>query len=163
MRVFIAAVAAVTAFDQWTKYLVKTGIKMYEGIWVIKDFFRITHIENSGVAFGMLSGLPFPAARWILVGIIALATIAISVYWYRTKEKTFFYNLACGLITGGAVGNLIDRIRAGRITDFLEFGIRGATFPVFNVADSAVTVGVAIFIIHVLNEGKAGKNASDTL
>jgi len=163
MKIFIPAAALVVALDQWTKYLVKAGIQMYEGIWVIKGFFRITHIENSGIAFGMLSGLPFPAVRWILVGVISLATIGITIYWARTKNRTFFYDIACGLIAGGAIGNLIDRIRTGRITDFLEFGIRGGTFPVFNAADSAVTVGVILFILHVLNEGKAKKNASGTV
>lgn len=163
MPTFIIAALMAIGLDQFVKYLIKANLKLYEMFWVIKDFFKITHIENTGVAFGIFGGIPHPAVRWILVGVISLASIGITIYWATNRKKSFIYDLACGLILGGAIGNLIDRIRTGRITDFLEFGIKNNTFAVFNVADSAVTVGVALFIIFVLNEGKKENNAPDTV
>jgi signal peptidase II len=160
MRAFLIAASLAAGLDQLVKYFIKAHLKLYEIVWVVKDFFKITYIENSGVAFGMFGGIPHPAVRWILVGIISLASIGITVYWIKNRKQSLLYDLACGLILGGAIGNLIDRIRIGRITDFLEFGYKNITFPVFNVADSAVTVGVSFFIIFVLNEGKRDNNAS---
>jgi signal peptidase II len=163
MRVFIIAASLAAGLDQLVKYMIKTHMKLYELIWVIKDFFKITYIENSGVAFGMFGGTAQPAVRWILVGVISLASIGITFYWATNRKQSLLYDLACGLILGGAIGNLIDRIRVGRITDFLEFGYKNTTFPVFNVADSCVTVGVAFFIIFVLNEGRKVENASGSV
>jgi signal peptidase II len=160
MRLFIAAAALAAGLDQLVKYLIKLHMKLYDIIWVIKDFFKITYIENTGVAFGMLA---YPGVRWILVGVISLASIGITIYWVMNRKQSALYDLACGLILGGAIGNLIDRIRTGRITDFIELGYKNITFAVFNVADSCVTVGVALFIIFVLNEGKKENNASGTV
>jgi len=163
MRIFITAAALAAGLDQLVKFMIKSHMKLYDLFWVIRDFFKITYIENTGVAFGMLGGMPQPAVRWILVAVISMASIGIAAYWALNRKQSLIYNLSCGLILGGAIGNLIDRIRTGRITDFLEFGYKNITFPVFNVADSAVTVGVALFIIFVLNEGKKENNASGTV
>ena len=160
MRLFIIAASLAAGLDQLVKYLIRSHMKLYDIVWVIKDFFKITYIENTGVAFGMLGGMAQPAVRWILVAVISLASLGITIYWATNRKQSLLYDLSCGLILGGAIGNLADRIRTGRITDFLEFGYKNTTFPVFNVADSAVTVGVAFFIIFVLNEGKKGNNAS---
>lgn len=163
MRTFIIAAVLASGLDQFVKYVIKSQMKLYDAIWVIKDFFKITYIENSGVAFGMFSQMAHPAVRWILVGVISLAGIGITIYWAKNRKHSLLFDLACGLILGGAIGNLIDRIRLGKITDFLEFGYKDMTFPVFNVADSAVTIGVSLFIIFVLNEGKKEENASGTV
>jgi lipoprotein signal peptidase len=80
MRTFITAAVLAAGLDQTVKYFIKTGMKLYESFWVIKDFFKITYIENSGVAFGMFAGMSHPAVRWILINVISLANINITVY-----------------------------------------------------------------------------------
>jgi signal peptidase II len=159
MKTFVITAAMAVALDQWTKYLIKAGIKLYEVIWVIKDVLKITHIENSGIAFGIFGGAAPAWVRWALVGVIACAAAAITLYWAHSNKGSALFNLSCGLILGGALGNLIDRIFIGRITDFIEAGYKNLTWPVFNVADSSVTVGVCLFIIFILTEKREAGDA----
>ena len=159
MRTFFASAALVVALDQATKHLIKTGMKMYESIIVIKDIFKITYIENSGIAFGIFNGESHHWVRWALAGIIFIAAVSITVYWAYNRSQGIIFSAACGMILGGALGNLIDRVFIGRITDFIEVGYRNVTWPVFNIADSAVSVGVCLFIIFILNEKREGTNA----
>ncbi len=166
MPLLIISAVSIVLLDQYVKYIVKTKMAMYQSIPVIKDFFHITYIENSGISFGMLGQIDHPAKRWILLGIVLLAIVMILVYWIKYGKGKPVYSLSCGLIIGGALGNFIDRLVTGRIVDFLEFGIKNSRFPVFNIADSAVTVGVTIFIIYMLfsKEAKGDTpDASDTV
>ena len=164
MPVFLAAAAIVVALDQYVKHIIKTKMAVYQSITVIKDFFRITYIENSGIAMGMFGQQEHPAKRWILLGMVFIAMVLVTVYWVKFGKKKLIYDLTCGMIIGGALGNFIDRLVTGRVVDFLEFGIKQWTFPVFNIADSAVSVGVAIFVIYMIfsKEEKAG-TGSNTL
>jgi signal peptidase II len=162
MRTFVISAALVVALDQATKHLIKTAMKMYESIIVIKDVFKITYIENSGIAFGIFNSETHPWVRWVLAGIILVAAVSITVYWAYNTAQGVLFSLACGMILGGALGNLIDRVFIGRITDFIEVGYRNLTWPVFNIADSAVSVGVCLFIIFILTEKKEEINAPGT-
>ena len=159
MRVFAAIAVLVPVLDQVTKHIIKTSMKMYDSITVIKDIFRITYIENTGIAFGIFNGIPHPAVRWTLASVMLVAMAAITAYWAMHRKKGFVFNLSCGLILGGAIGNFIDRVIIGRVTDFIEVGWKQYTWPVFNIADSAVSVGVCLFILFLLlekNPAKAG-------
>jgi signal peptidase II len=169
MYILFAVAAAVVALDQYVKFIVHTKMALFQTIPVIHNFFNcnfnITYIENAGISFGMFGQNEHPAKRWILAAMVLAAIVLVFLYWYKYGRKKPVYDIACGLIIGGAVGNLIDRIMTGRVVDFIEVGYKNSVFPVFNLADSAVSVGVAIFIIFLIfskEEKKENLNAPDT-
>lgn len=136
--------AVVLLLDQWSKAWVLGGLRLAErGQIPVLPFFRLTMVMNRGVSFGLLRA-DTPAGRWLLVG-AALAVVLYLMAWARQAQRPTFA-LALGLIIGGALGNnLVDRARIGEVVDFLDFS--GLWFPwVFNVADSAITVGVILLV-----------------
>ena len=135
--------ALVVVFDQATKYLVRHNLDLHATIQVVGDYFRLTYVENSGIVFGIKVGGALPLFTVLSVA----ATILILYYFYRERANHLGVRISLALILGGAVGNLIDRLFFGRVVDFLDFGVGGYRFFVFNVADSAVTVGVALFLL----------------
>ncbi len=142
-------VSAVLVLDQVTKYLVEKHVRMYETITVIPGFFNLTHVRNRGAAFSLLSGAPaaFRSVFFITVTLIALAVITVLIR--KTHERLLV--VAFSLIAGGAIGNnLIDRIRYGEVVDFIQWYIRSYSWPSFNIADSAISVGVALLAIDML-------------
>lgn len=131
----------IIALDQWTKYLVRTLIPFGE-IWSPADWLtpyaRLVHWKNSGAAFGMLQGYGG------IFSILAIIVAAAIIYYYpRISTKDWYIRLALGLQLAGALGNLIDRIFIGQVTDFISVG----NFAVFNVADASITVGVIILLL----------------
>jgi signal peptidase II len=133
----------VVVADQVTKYAVRISIDPNQSVPVIKGLFYFTHIRNTGAAFGM-----FSQKQPVFVAATVLAIVLIIVYHLKTKETDFLFNAALGLELGGAVGNLIDRISQGWVTDFIHV----PNFPVFNIADSAIVAGVALLIIVMLRD-----------
>jgi len=122
---------------------------------VIDGFFSLTLVMNPGLAFGMLGGLP-ETLRW-MVGLLSIgAVVILAVLAARLLVGGGLWTrLALGLIFGGAAGNLIDRVRFGAVVDFLDFYLRGYHWPAFNVADSAITVGVTVLAIRMLMDAPA--------
>lgn len=136
--------------DQITKFIILGEVGLHATIPVIPGFFHITHVQNPGGAFGFMANQS-AMVRGILF--LAVSTMAVGlVLWFYHKTPPTHRWLATGfaLIFGGAIGNLIDRVRIGKVIDFLDFFINGWHWPAFNVADSAITVGITIFIIHVI-------------
>jgi len=157
---FIIA-AIIIGLDQYTKYLVRGNIEMYTGVWAPWDwlipFARIIHIPNTGVAFGM-----FQDKSWLFTIFSSIIAIIIIFYFPQVPEADWSLRLAMALQFSGAVGNLIDRLTVGHVTDFISIG----NFAVFNIADSSITVGVVVLIIGVWvqernEKRKQHKNASD--
>jgi signal peptidase II len=148
-RLILIAGAIVIA-DQVTKAVVLSKMALYQSITVIPGFFSLTHIHNPGGAFGFLAQQDASVRMGIFVLASSVAIFFIFLF-YRQIPKTHPV-LAAGLalIFGGAIGNLIDRLRFGKVVDFLDFYVGALHWPAFNVADSAITVGVAIFIAHLL-------------
>jgi len=109
-------------------------------------FLRITHVHNTGAAFGLFPDQSFALSIAALVGITAILAYVIVIYPYFPLPSGMLGKSALGLIFGGAVGNLIDRLRFGYVTDFIDFGF----WPAFNIADSAVTIGAIIFACSLL-------------
>jgi signal peptidase II len=147
----LAVVAGlVVFFDQVTKAVVLRQLPLYHSVSVIPGFFSFTHIHNPGGAFGFLSQQSSQIRNLIFLLISSLA-VCVIFYFYKNTPKTHPL-LATGfaLILGGAVGNLIDRFRFGKVVDFLDFYLGSYHWPAFNVADSAITIGVGIFLIHLL-------------
>ncbi len=141
-------VGIVLVLDQITKYVIQTHVRLHDSITVIPGFFNITHVRNKGAAFGILSTLPehWRSAFFIAVTLIAVA--AISALIVRTRECLPLY--AFSLIAGGAIGNVVDRIRYGEVVDFIQWYVKSYYWPSFNVADSAISIGVALLAFEML-------------
>ncbi len=138
----------VLVSDIVTKRLITTGLELHEVRQVVGDYARLTYIHNPGAAFGL-----FPGSRIVLI-FVSVAAVTV-VLWAALRRSTPLHTaLPLGLILGGALGNLIDRVRLGQVVDFIQVGIPPHYFPVFNVADSAVTVGVAWLALGLVLWGK---------
>ena len=158
MRALVYA-ALIVVFDQVSKYLVRHNLDLHDTVPVVGDFFRLTYVENSGIVFGIKVGVALP-----LFTVLSLAaTVLILYYFYRERTNHLGIRISLALVLGGAIGNLIDRIVFGQVVDFLDFGLGKYRFFVFNVADSAVTVGVILFLllttfIYPQRQEAAGEN-----
>ncbi len=141
-------IALVVAADQLSKWLVVRGLARHENVAVVPGFFDLTHIVNYGAAFGFLNTGPGSPWRTVFFVTVALAALmAMTVILRRTPKRSLTLTLAIGLVAGGAAGNLIDRVRLGYVVDFLDFYIGSHHWPAFNVADSAITVGVGLLLL----------------
>ena len=140
----------VVVMDQITKALILDNLPLYNSITVVPGFFNITHIHNPGGAFGFLANQG-PGLRKTVFLFVSLLAVCL-IFWFYKKTPTTHRILATGfaMIFGGAVGNLIDRVRFGKVVDFLDFYIGNLHWPAFNIADSAITVGIGIFILHIV-------------
>lgn len=140
----------VIVFDQISKAIIVKFITPYTSKIIIPGVFNITHIYNPGGAFGFMAGQS-TLVRTILFLVVSTIAIGFIFYFYKNTPKTHPV-LASGfaLIFGGAIGNMIDRIRLGTVVDFLDFYIKGMHWPAFNIADSAISVGMAIFLFHLV-------------
>lgn len=136
--------------DQVSKYIIKLNLALYDHIVVIEKFFNITHILNPGGAFGFFANQSLDIRRFIFLFMSSI--VAVFVLWFYKKCAAQFIFLSYGLalIFGGAIGNLIDRFRYGKVVDFLDFYIGSSHWPAFNIADSAITIGMVILIYHIL-------------
>ena len=144
LRLFATALIIIVA-DQVVKGVVASVLRLGQSVDVFGTFFRMTRTENTGAAFGLFQG----GGVWFII-ISALASIAIIVFSREIARARRFEQIAFGLVLGGAVGNLIDRVRLGAVIDFLDFGVGRHRFPAFNVADSAITIGVTLIAVSFL-------------
>ncbi|WP_022668651.1 signal peptidase II [Desulfospira joergensenii] len=140
----------VVLADQVTKALISLYLPLNAQVVVIENFFNISHVLNPGGAFGFFADQPL----WIrkIVFLFLSSLVALSVLWFykRTAKALVFLSYGLALIFGGALGNLIDRFRYGKVVDFLDFYIGTAHWPAFNVADSAISIGMVILVYHVV-------------
>jgi signal peptidase II len=144
----------IVAADQLTKYFITAWIPLHTAYEVIPGFVNLVHVRNPGAAFGILSDSQSVLTRWFFV-CISIAAVIIIGWLVLTGEDTDSYLLVgYALFVGGALGNLVDRIRFGEVIDFLELYVNSFHWPAFNVADSALCVGTALFFIHVLTAKK---------
>lgn len=139
--------AGIIALDQLTKYLVVKYMELGESIPLIADVFHLTSHRNMGAAFGILQN-----QRWLFVVITTVVVIGIVVSLIRIGKKQPRVSLALSLVLGGAIGNFIDRVMTGQVVDFLDFTL--INFPIFNVADMAITIGVGVLLLDMFLEGK---------
>jgi signal peptidase II len=143
----------IVAADQLTKYLVRQSLAIHESVGVLPGFLDFTHVRNTGAAFGMLDDMDFPY-KTAIVGVVASAALVAVAFYSRTlAQGQLIARIGLALIVGGAAGNLIDRLTVGSVVDFVDVYFRDWHFWVFNVADSAITVGVTLMIIDMLWTG----------
>lgn len=141
-------VGIVLVLDQITKYIIETHVRLHDTITVIPGFFNITHVRNKGAAFGILSTLPDHWRTAFFLSVTLIAVAAISVLIVRTIERLPLF--AFSLIAGGAIGNVVDRIRYGEVVDFIQWYVKSYYWPSFNVADSAISIGVVLLAYEML-------------
>jgi len=152
---------AVVVLDQATKLLVQRAFRLGESLPVLPGFFNLTYVLNPGAAFGLLAGAAaaFRGPFFIAVSVLAIAVICY--YHARYARGHPLPTVGLALILGGALGNLIDRLRVGMVIDFLDFYLGAYHWPAFNVADSGITVGVGLLLVEMLRErGGNGRGAA---
>ena len=146
----------VILFDQLTKAWIMATLPVHQGFPVVDGLINIVHVRNPGAAFGFLAGAApaFRSVFFIAVTVVALLIIFQYLRKARVEERSLVVALA--LIVGGALGNLVDRVRFGEVVDFLDVYLGDYHWPAFNVADSAISVGAALLAIILLGRPKEG-------
>ncbi len=148
--VFLACAAAVLAIDQGTKSLASSRLLLGQPVPIVDDLVRLTLVHNTGAAFGL-----FPGSRLPFILISALAIAVVLYLFARDAYRSLGNRVLLGCILGGALGNLVDRVRWGRVVDFIDVGLGALRWPVFNVADSAVTLGVILLAWNLARSSRA--------
>jgi signal peptidase II len=152
LTLYVGMVVGVIALDQVTKQIVVSNMRLYSPIPILGDFFRLTFIYNTGAAFGLHLG---DLSRWIFLALAAVAVVVLFLMYRQTAWSDKLRLVAIASVTGGAIGNLIDRVRSSRgVVDFLDFGVGDVRWPVFNVADIAVTLGALALAASLWREEK---------
>ena len=141
--IYIFIVILIVAFDQLSKWIVVTNMELHQSIPLIDGWLHITSARNRGAAFSILEDQIW---FFILITLIAVTLLSYLIYRYGREDRLLGYTLA--LILGGALGNLIDRVLAGEVVDFIDFAI--INFPIFNIADIGITIGTGLLIIYIL-------------
>jgi signal peptidase II len=151
----------IVVLDQLTKYWAELYLSSGRPITIIPGLFDLTLVYNPGAAFGMFSGLPDGIRQKVLWSVSCVGVGV--VFWFLAREARhdFVAQLALGAVLGGAFGNIIDRYRYGKVVDFLDFYIGSMHWPAFNVADSAITVGVTIILLRLVLFQQIPKAESD--
>ncbi|MTH52658.1 lipoprotein signal peptidase [Bacillus mangrovi] len=154
---YIIAIAVII-LDQLTKWLVVQNLEIGEQIPVIEGFFYITSHRNEGAAWGILQG-----QMWFFYIVTVIVMAALIYYIQKFVTKAGLLGTALGLMLGGAIGNFIDRVLHQKVVDFVQTIIFSYNFPIFNIADSALCIGVALLFIQMLLDGKNEKKEGQTL
>jgi signal peptidase II len=146
---YLALSAAVILLDLWTKWLVVARIDLHEAVPVIPDFFQIVHVRNTGAAFGIGANASSKVVPLLLnAGAIGVFCVVV-LYALRSAITDRLLQTGLHLILGGAIGNLLDRFRFGYVVDFLDVYVRNHHWPAFNVADSAICVGIGLLFLDM--------------
>jgi signal peptidase II len=143
----------VVAADQATKYLVRQSLPLHDSVSVLPGLLDFTHVRNTGAAFGMLNAVDFPFKTAVIAVVAMGALIGVAVYARGLAHGQLLARVGLALILGGAAGNLIDRIAIGSVVDFVDVYWRSYHFWAFNIADSAISVGVALMILDMIRMG----------
>jgi signal peptidase II len=154
-KILLIVSTLVLVLDQATKLYVDRTMHLYQSIPVLDGLFSITYLRNKGAAFSFLANASWRLPFFIFVSLVAAAVILLVFVRLRPDQR--FTAFALALIFAGAVGNLIDRVRLGEVIDFLDVYWRNHHWPAFNVADSAICVGVALLVLDMYFEEKRKK------
>ena len=152
-RIEILLPITIVVIDQITKAVVRAKLPLYASRTVIPGFMDFTHVPNSGTAFALLQGVTFPFKTALIAMVAAAAIVSVGLYAASLARHQWIARVGLALIIGGAAGNLIDRVVAGSVVDFVDVYFRTYHFWVFNVADSAISVGVTVMILDMLGLG----------
>jgi len=155
--IFFVTAAVIILLDQITKHYIDSYMSVGDSFPVIQGLFNITHVRNPGAAFGIFSKSPEIFRTVFLIAVTSAAMVLILYYIRTNRERGGLLNLAMSLIFGGAIGNLVDRIRFGEVIDFLDFYIGSNHWPAYNVADSAISTGAVLLLLAMIwKKGEKG-------
>ena len=160
---FFVIILLVVGVDQVTKLWILQNFELYDSAVIIPGLFNLTFLRNTGAAFGMFAGHHDQWRQLFFIGVACIALVVILVFQRKLGRQNILYTVSLASIGGGAVGNLIDRIRYGSVVDFLDVYIGSHHWPAFNVADSAITVGVCIFLLTQFLEERQAKREQTAL
>jgi signal peptidase II len=149
---YAVLVFVILGLDRWTKWLIHSRLLLNQTILIIDGFFNITYVRNTGVAFGILDAASLPLKSAALATLTIAAIAGVIVYSLRTPVNQRLLQVALSLILAGALGNLYDRINYGYVIDFIEVYFRNYRWPSFNLADSAITLGVALLALEIFRK-----------
>lgn len=140
--------------DQWTKHAIQQRLVLYQKVEVIHGFFNLVHVRNTGGAFGIFGGEKggLGSLLFVVVSLVAIGSILFLFIRLKEDEKTL--SLSLSLVLSGAIGNLIDRFRYGEVVDFLDFYLFSFHWPAFNIADSAICLGIGLMALQLLFRDK---------
>jgi len=147
---YLLIAVGTLVFDRWSKAWIQNRFDLNESVRIIDGFFNITYVRNTGVAFGIFSSVSSPAKSLLLSVFTAFAAIIVVTYSVRSSARNRLLQVALALILGGALGNLYDRLSYGYVVDFLEFYVGVYHWPSFNIADSAISIGVALLALEII-------------
>ena len=149
-RLYFLTALVVLVLDRVTKWLVEGSIALHDTVAVIPGFFRLTHVQNRGAAFGLFAESPSEWKVGMLVLFSLVALVVVSALLWRNSHAFTMTGSALALILGGAVGNLWDRLLSGHVVDFLDLYVDSYHWPAFNVADSAIVIGAILLVAEIL-------------
>jgi len=152
---YLALLSTVVVLDQVTKALLVRFLPLHDYVPLIDGLLSLSHVHNSGAAFGVLDDASLPYQPVLLSALSIAALLAIAYYFVRLPPAARLPRLALALVLGGALGNLVDRVRLGYVVDFIHVYWRQHAWPDFNLADSSITVGVVLLILDILREPRA--------
>ncbi|HSO74706.1 MAG TPA: signal peptidase II, partial [Blastocatellia bacterium] len=155
---YLVVTAIVLVIDQATKYWMSMNLREGDEIEVIAGFFKFSYTENPGIAFGMLNNAN---VKWLLITISAAAIIVVAFYMTRTASSNRLLLWSLALLAAGISGNLVDRVRMGRVIDFILVYYKSYEWPVFNIADTAITIGAALMAIELFLPPRLERKAED--
>jgi signal peptidase II len=147
---YLAVSLAVLFLDQWTKGIITRTMEVHQSRTIVGDVFDLTYVRNSGAAFGLFASVDSSLKAILLNSVAVIVFLVVSAYALRSSHKSVRLQVGLALILGGAVGNLLDRVRFGYVVDFLDFSLSGHHWPAFNVADSAICIGVGLLFLDML-------------
>jgi len=147
---YLAMSLAVLFLDQWTKGYITRTMEVHQSRSVVEDVFDLTYVRNTGAAFGLFASVDSSIKAILLNSVAVVVFLIVSAYALRSSHKSVRLQVGLALILGGAVGNLMDRVRFGYVVDFLDFAVSGHHWPAFNVADSAICIGVGLLFLDML-------------
>jgi signal peptidase II len=138
---------AVIVLDQWSKWMVEVHLPHHAAHPLIPGFLNLTHVRNTGVAFGLFASEGLAGGSWLLTLLGLAALTAVGVYFWFAPARDRLLLVALALVVGGAIGNLIDRVSSGAVTDFIDVYVGLHHWPSFNVADSAISIGIVLMAL----------------
>ena len=148
----------VILVDQISKLAVRFYLEYGRPHQILGDFFRLTYVENPGMAFGIQLG-----GQRFFTTFAVIATVVIIVYIFKARTEKYILRVSLALILGGAIGNLVDRFLYGKVVDFLEVSVGSFRWPIFNMADTAVTIGMIILVVLIIFDRNLKESDSEKL
>lgn len=159
---FFLITLGVLVLDHLTKVRISTSMNLFDALEIIPGYLRISYVRNTGVAFGLFDGHPSPWKPYLLAAMAVVAVVVIVVYSLHMPSERVLLQSALAVTAGGILGNFLDRILHGSVVDFIEFHIRDSfQWPTFNVADSAITIGIAMLLIDALRHSDHDVSAEE--